>query len=402
MKTTRQTALQIAAIIFVILALGGIFSWKTAQNYARHGHVDTNFFFFWLSGRMVLNGENPYDATQWLAGQDAYGATWRPNQIFPYPLPLAIFTVPLGFFTIDQAFILWEFISQIILALTVFALLQHWRERAPRLLFLPLIIFLLFFGPVYLTLELGSIGPLALGAILATILLLEKQKSLLAGILLSLTILKPPQGLTILALAGVWFLARRDWKAILGAGIGGIVLLLMGLFLDPLWLFKFRDAGQAVLDRTMGIHSNIYSFAYLACRQNTSCMWGLGTIGTILILGLGSIYLWRNSSKLSNWQAFNLIIPLGFMSTIYLWSYDQLPYVIPITWIAGTLIEKTKSFVYAFLFLIIVDLISFAALTTLAITGKDLLSLSTTLLVIGMCLWLTRWKGRAPKKVTGN
>jgi hypothetical protein len=349
---------------------------------------------------MVLNGENPYDANQWLAGHDGADATWRPNQIFPYPLPLAIFTVPLGFFTIGQAFILWELVSQIILALTVFTLLQHWRERAPRLLFLPLIIFLLFFGPVYLTLEIGSIGPLALGALLAAILLLEKQKYLVAGMLISLIILKPPQGLTILALAGVWFLARRDWRAILGTGIGGVTLLLMGLFLDPLWLFKFRDAGQAVLDRTMGIHSNIYSFAYLACNQNTACMWGLGTLGTILILGIGSLYLWRNSSTLSNWQAFNLIIPLGFMSTIYLWSYDQLPYVIPVTWIAGTLIEKTRSFVFAFLFLIVVDLLSFAALTALALTGKDLWSLSTTLLLIGMCLWLTHWKGRAPKKET--
>jgi hypothetical protein len=86
-----------------------------------------------------------------------------------------------------------------------------------------------FFGPMYLTLHAGSVGAIALLALLAAILLLEKDKSLLAGIMLSLTMLKPPQGVPILFLAGIWFLARRDWKAIYGVAIGGIALLLIGM-----------------------------------------------------------------------------------------------------------------------------------------------------------------------------
>jgi len=83
-------------------------------------------------------------------------------------------------------------------------------------------------------------------------------------------------GLTLLILAGIWFLARRDWKAILGVFLGGIVLLIAGMIRDPLWVIKFRSASAVVLDRTMGIDSNIYSFAYLACNQNVTCMWITG------------------------------------------------------------------------------------------------------------------------------
>ncbi|MCL5611031.1 MAG: DUF2029 domain-containing protein, partial [Chloroflexi bacterium] len=291
-----------------------------------------------------------------------------------------------------QAYIVWQIVSQIIIAITIYLLLRHWQEQPQRMLFLPLMVFLLFFGPVFLTLQVGSIGPVALGAVLLCILFLERDQSFLAGSVLVLTILKPPQGVTILVLAGIWLLARRDWKAVLGMGLGGIFLLLLGIIRDPLWLVKFRGASEVVLDRTLGIQSNIYSFAYLTCNQNLSCMWIFGTLGTLLALGLGGLYLWRNRERLTAWEAFNVIIPLGFVSTIYLWSYDQLLYIIPITWIAAKLTERTKSYIPAFVFLIALDLFTLMALLVQAGTRKDLLSIATTILTLGLCLLLLHWK----------
>lgn len=393
MTPYRQSLLKLAGVLFAVILLGVLFYQRALQNYVRQDYTNSNFFFFWLSGRMMWTGQNPYDQTQWLAGHDAFGATWRPNKIFPYPLPLAFFTAPLGLLTLGQAYIAWQILSQIVIAITVCVLLQHWQEQAQRLLFLPLTIFLLFFGPVYLTLQIGSIGPLALGAILLTIVLLERGGSFWAGMALSLTILKPPQGLTILILAGLWFLARRDWKAILGVASGDVVLLLTGIARDPFWLIKFRGASQVVLDRTLGIQSNMYSFTYLACGQDLACMWVFGTAGTLLTLGLGGYYLWRHHRRFTAWEAFNLIIPLGFVSTIYLWSYDQLLYIIPIAWITGKLVEKTKTYAYAFLFLIVLDVLAFIALVVEADTRKDLLSIVTTMLTLGMSLWLLTGKG---------
>ena len=111
-------------------------------------------------------------------------------------------------------------------------------------------------------------------------------------------------------------------------------------------------------------------------------------------LGLGGRYLGQVRPQgnvqvqVTGWQALDIIIPVAFVSTIYLWSYDQLPYIIPIVWITGTLVKNSKSYIYAFLFLITLDLFSLYALLQHAEISKDLWSLGNTLIVLGMVLWL--------------
>jgi hypothetical protein len=335
---------------------------------------------------MLIEGENPYDETQYLAGHETYGIKWQPNKIFPYPLPLAIFCIPLGSLSLPTAYITWQVITLLIIAWTIFILLGHWQEAAHRRLLVPIFAAMFFFGPVYLTLHTGSVGALALLAIVGAILLFENDKSILAGILLSLTMLKPPQGVTILLLAGIWFLARRNWKAIFGVTIGGIALLAVGMIQDPLWLVKFRGASEAVMDRTQGVHSNVWAFSHLACGGVSPCWLILGGASSLVLLGLGGFFLWRNQSKLTAWEAFNIILPIAFVSTIYLWAYDQLPYLIPIIWIIGTLVKRRKNYLNAFIFLIALVLVSFFALVQQAETSKDLWSLGTTILVLGAVL----------------
>ncbi len=384
MKNSIQ---KIAGIIITLSLIGGMIFLRTQMS-KTFDYQNSNFAFFWLSGRMILEGENPYNETQYLAGHDTYGIKWRPNNIFPYPLPLALIFIPFGLISLANAYILWQIVSLVSIALIIFTLLNHWKESAQRRLLIPIFAFMFFFGPLYLTLFTGSIGAIAALVILGAILLFEKDKSLLAGIVLSLTILKPPQGLPILLLAGIWFLAQRDWKAILGVTIGGISLLLIGMIQDPLWAIKFLGASQAVMDRTQGVHSNVWAFSYLACGGASPCSTLLGGTLGLVLLGLGGFFLWRNQAKVTAWEAFNIIIPIAFVSTIYLWAYDQLTYIIPIVWIVGTLVERTKSYIHAFLFLIVLDVFSFYALVQQASTDKDLWSFGTTVIVLGMVLGL--------------
>jgi hypothetical protein len=389
MKTKRTLFLQILWWLLVVAVLGAMFYQRAAQNSGDSAQSPGNFFTFWLPGHMVLNGQSPYDQTQYLAGHDEFNVTWRPNQIFPYPLPLSLLMVPLGMLPLATAFFVWQIVSQVIIGVTVYLLLGRGAPNTQKSMFLPLMIFLLFFGPVYLTLQLGTIGALALAIMAGALFLFQNEKSLAAGALLSLTILKPPQGLTILLLVGIWSLARKDWKAILGMALGGLGLLLVGMVQDPLWVVKFGSAGQAVMDRTLGIQSNVWSFAYLLCNGRSPCSPLLGGLAALTILGLGGLFLWRNQARLSAWEAFNVIIPLGFVSTIYLWEYDQLLYIIPIVWITCAILESWKSYLRAFLFLSAVELMAFAALLAQAYSNKkDLLSLGTTVIVLGMVLWL--------------
>ncbi|MCX6059372.1 MAG: glycosyltransferase family 87 protein [Chloroflexi bacterium] len=386
----KDTLKKILEILVPLIFLGGMIFVRTQLSFANFDYKNSNFSFFWLAGRMLLDGENPYDQAQYLAGHATYKIEWQPNKIFPYPLPLAIFCVPLGFLSIEHAYILWTVVTLVIIAITIFILLRKWESAAHHRLLIPIFAFTIFFGPLYLTLRTGAIGAFTLLIILSAILLLEKEKKLPAGIILSLTMLKPPQGLTILILAAVWFLARRDWKAIFGMAIGGVLLIMIGLIQDPLWIDKFRGASAAVMDRTQGIQSNVWAFAYLICKGAAPCSTLLGGTLALILLGLGGFFLWQQAArvKVTAWEAFNVILPIAFVSTIYLWAYDQLVYIIPIVWIVGTLVERTKSYVYAFLFLITLDLFSLYALSQHASTSKDLWSLGTTIIVLGMVMGL--------------
>jgi hypothetical protein len=391
-KRNRLILSKAAGIAVAVILLAVLFYWRARQNLLHHDYINSNFFSYWLSGRMVWTGEDPYDTNQWLSNFNKYGAAYQPSKTFQYPLPIMYLMAPLGLLPAGEAYFALQIITQVTIAVVAYVLSQKWEERSRKILLLPLIVFMLFFGPVYLTLQLGSISVLALLWIFLSAILFEKGKPLLAGLFLSLTLLKPPQGFPLIALAGIWLLAKRDWKAIAGIFLGGLALLAVWLIRDPHSLAVFSGSSSTLLSETLGFQSNAFSFAYLACNQNSACMWIAGSGGALLGLGLGAFYLWKKRDQLTAWTAFNIIIPMGFVSTLYLWSYDQLPYVMPIVWIAGRLIERTRSYLYVFLFLAALDAFSIVSLLAQAYTKKDLLSVINTALILGLSLWLMQWK----------
>ncbi len=382
----RQAVLRFLGALLALALLGAMFHWRAAQNYALKnsgGEHRSNFFTFWLAGRMLLRGEDPYNEAQYLAGHDEFNVKWKPNKIFPYPLPLALLMIPLGTLPLGEAYFALQYFTQISVALVVYLLLRRWRSPAHERLLAPLMAFFLFFSPLLLTLQVGSIGALALLILFGAQILLERGKSRAAGIALALLMLKPPQGAAILLPASVWLLARKDRKALEGIALGGIGLLLVGMTQKPQWVLEFIQAGQAVMNRTQGVQSNVWSYAYLACGGAQPCAGLLGGFAAALLLGLTSLFLWRNSARLAVWEAFNFIIPVAFVSTLYLWVYDQILYVIPIVWIVGSMVERFKNYVYAFLFIALLWLFSFGAMVYQGYAAKDTLNVGATLLTLG-------------------
>jgi hypothetical protein len=343
-----------------------------------------------LAGRMVADGGDPYDSAQWLAAHNHYVVSWRPDRIFTYPLPLAYFMAPIGSLPLPQAYFAWQMLSQALIAVSLWWLLSRTRERRHQMLFAPLMAFLLFFGPVYLTLQIGALGAFMLTALVLAIYSWEHDAEALGGLALSLTLLKPPQGATILLLAGVWLIAGRKWRALCGVLAGGLILFLVGRLGDPLWVLKFLDTGQVVLDRNLGLQSNALGFADIACQGQWACTFVLGGAASVLILFMSGRYLWNNRGTIGNWEAFNIILPAAFVSTLYLWSYDQLTYIIPIVWIALTLLDRWKSYAPPIAYTLLLVTTSLVALAVQANTGSDLLSIATSLLVLGAVVLLRR------------
>jgi Glycosyltransferase family 87 len=355
------------------------------------GHIDyknSNFFVFWLAGHMVDSGQNPYDASQWAAGHDAFGVTWRPNETFLYPLPLAFFLAPLGRLPLPEAYVVWQILAEAVIVFVVWRLLRIARDERYQRLFFPLAVLMLFLGPTYLTVQVGAMGALTLGAIMAAIIAWDAGFPFLAGLLLSLTVLKPSQGAAILVLAAFWLLARRDWKGIAGMAFGAAAIFAFGLVIDPRWIVEFRSSSATLLAETLGRQSNALSFAYLLCGSGAACTWILGGILCGAILLAGGVVLWRTRPAFKPWEAFNIILPLAFLASIYTWSYDQVLYVIPVVWIAVGLVERTGSYLATFVFMPLLVAVSVVLLYQQAVLNTDTASILTTLVVLGGCALL--------------
>lgn len=382
MNTGSSKFFKILSISVSLILLVSMFHWRAYQNFKKENAYTSNIFVFWLSGKLILDGDSPYNAEDWANGHKKYGTIAPKEPTFLYPLPVAVFLTPLGLLSLGQAYYVWQFISQIIIGWVVYSLLSQWKSTAHSRLLIPILLFLLYFGPIYLTLKIGSIGPLSLLLFFGALNFLDKKNLFLAGLLLSCTMIKPPQGVMILSMVGIVFILMKQWKFIYGMILGGILLLILGMVIDPNWVSTFLQSSQAAFDRRLGVQSNVWSFSYLACNGNSTCYSMLGAIGMLILLAITIYYLWRNYSKISNWEMLNLIIPISFVATLYLWAYDQILYVLPIVWIIGTFVEKRKNYILPIIFLIILDLYSLFALVQQATTSHDLWSLGTTILVL--------------------
>lgn len=382
MKTETSKTFKALGIVITLILLASMFHWRAYQNFTKENYYTSNIFVFWLSGKLILEGQSPYNVDDWANGHEKYGTVNPKEPTFLYPLPVAVILTPLGLLSLGQAYYVWQLISQIIIGLVVYALLSQWKSTAHSRLLIPIFLFLLYFGPVYLTLKIGSIGPLSLLFVFSALYFLDKKNLFLAGLILSFTMIKPPQGAMILLMLGTIFILTKQWKFIYGMILGGVLLLILGMLVDPNWVFTFLGSSQAAFDRRLGVQSNVWSFSYLVCNENSNCYSILGATGMLILLGITIYYLWRDDTKITNWEKLNIIIPISFVATLYLWAYDQILYVLPIIWIIGTFVEKSKSYILPIIFLIILDLYSLYALVQQAATSHDLWSLGTTILVL--------------------
>lgn len=386
----------ILGAIGAALFLAAAFGYNSWQNASHQDYRNSNFAKFWIAGHMLLVGENPYNPSEWYDEHVRLGSSWIPDTIFLYPLPQAFFVVPLALLPPRNAFILWGVVSQVILAVACYVLLGRDRSPEQRRLFVPVVVILLFFGPIYLSLQIGSLGAFSLGVVLASLLLIERRMPLVAGLMLALLLLKPAQGIPMVALISLWQLFRREFQLIVGTFAGGILLVLAGLFYDPRWLEEFVNYSAVVSSRTLGAQPTLWSLAYLACGATRPCSVLVGCLAFLALLGLAGWLLWRHRRSLTAWEAFNIAILVSSAAAPYLFAYDQIYFLFPIVWICCRLVALTKSYAWVFLWLLFLDLWSLALLSTQARTGVDTWSITTAAVVLGVFLWLLERERRAP------
>jgi hypothetical protein len=348
-------------IVLVFLLVIPVYSLIAINNEHNVDYVNNGFFTFWLAGHMQWTGEQPYSTTDWVNGHHTNGATWIPNKIFPYPLPLAILTAPLGLLPINQAYIVWDTLAQALIAICILWLATHWDGLNRQLYVIFVLVAAILNGNVFLGLMTGTIAVLFLVFLTLGLYFLETRQFFLAGFMLAGLALKPPL-LTVVAMLGIWLVFQRNWKTLLGLVLGGIGLLIIGLIQDINWLVKFNNASSNLLNMRLGNQPTIFSYTRLACSGNLNCALGLYGLIALALVGLYAWLMWKKHEELNPLMAFSAAISIGVLLPPYLWSYDYVLLIIPICYISFDLIYRWESYLQATLFLLLLDIISIVGL----------------------------------------
>lgn len=368
----------LVAIIGLVLAF--LISRAIVNTYENPANSD--FFTFWLAGRLVSRGMDPYSVFDWVSGHHVYGSTWFPNLAYVYPLPLSILFIPLGAINFEFAFTVWVAITIILLGVTLILLLNYFEEEYQHFI-LPLIAGLVLFRPITSLIRNGQISAVLLLIFIIAGILWDQKKWFLGGMIIALSLMKPNLGLIVVALCAWHLLLQHRYSALLGIGVTGISLLLIGMAIDPEWLSQYYNILLIKYNQTFGYSPTIWglSFQINSFEWNTSIT--LGAILTAIVIIGYLIFIWKDKNIPSmSVIAFATLVML--LITPYLWPYDQIILLLPIVLSMSMLRKNGVSYLGTSMIFIMISIISYYLFWRSTIIRIENINVFLTLLVLAL------------------
>ena len=316
---------------FILLILIPIFLLVSLSSSNIYDARKQDFAAYWQAGYMVLSGQDIYNSSEWIAERQQRGTALHSEPTFHYPLPFAVLFSPLALFPVESAYTLWLFFGQIAIVTSILILLSFYPARTGYFeLFTIAGIFL--FRPSFSVIFNGQILSLLLIFVCVSILLFHNQDWFWGGFALSLLSLKPSIGLPILALAGLWLLAKKQWPGILGIALGCITLLLAGMLIDPNWPIEYIRVSGDSFSKYFGLHPTMWGVVDKIFIKDTKSLVA-GAVVSLTILVTEVYVLNRRGTHSAPIEAFASILPAGLLIAPYSWSYDQILLAVPLIYL---------------------------------------------------------------------
>ena len=314
--------LSLASLLVVVLA----YEIARRQDFMANG----DFFDHWLGGRLIWTSKNIYDPSVWLPEHEPLGNTINHNPVFPYPPIVAFVMAPFGLLPLSLASVSWVITSAglIFLSTRLVLSLAGMHERLAYLL--PATAGVYLFRPVMVTLRNGQLGAVFLICAVLAFWFLTQRRWIAGGVALSLLVMRPPLGLPIIGMIGIWLFLKKRWEALGSIAISLAALALISWLRYPQWLGEWLKVGDTKLLKTFGYHPNIWGLSGLICKHDLTCTLAVGSFVMILIFLALVLLLARRTDESDGGTALALMIPAGLLVTPYVWAYDQILLVLPI------------------------------------------------------------------------
>jgi hypothetical protein len=267
----------------------------------------------WGPARLLLQGDMPYNPQALKGLASEWGVPFHLSIWFPTILGIGF---PLALLPLPQAANVWLLFS--LLAAFATAVLVH-RISGPEVSLqglLPLTLIVTLFAPLYAHLGQGQASLIVLLSLFASWVLLEQNRPAWAGLVLSVSWVKPQ--LILLAWPALVWLAIEKGRlrpALVGWLAGSLAQTISLWILEPTWASGYLSALSA---NQSWLQPNIHSLVAYWSGDEV-----LGWLVALLGLVVGAswlVYAWRRGERMI---VFSWALALTPMLSPYTWSYDQ-------------------------------------------------------------------------------
>jgi hypothetical protein len=214
--------------------------------YTSHFAAVADFYVFWVATRVALAGGNPYSqATAELIQATLFGQLQPPamDQVaFVSPFYHIFLTAPLALLPYSIASSLWlglmftSLVGGLALAMRSFAWMPKPLELAA------LVVASMFTFPAFASAMLGQTTALVFGLVTLVIWAELARRPAIAGSALAIATVKPQLIALILPAMLIWWLARRQWRALAAFAATLTTLIGASLLAFPAWPWEFLAA----------------------------------------------------------------------------------------------------------------------------------------------------------------
>jgi hypothetical protein len=302
-----------ALIVLLLLFLIPRLTERSPASYISAG----DFVQYWASGRILLQGGNPYDENQLLVLERSAGWT-ESGALVPFSPPWTLLLMlPFSMLPFGLARVSW-----FLLNLTLLIWIADWTWRTyggPAIYRWIAWLCPLLFMPSAIALNLGQTTPLVLGGIIGFLSALKRKRGGLAGASAVLSAMKPHTIPIFWLFFLLWILKRRRYDVLFGAVSVSLLVLLAVSIVHPrsfqLYFDVLRLGGGPLVWQTptWGV--------VLRLMFPGQGIW-LAFLPTVFGVALGLV-IWIRRSDAFVWEPFlPIILILSSLSSAYAWTFD--------------------------------------------------------------------------------
>ena len=319
--------LTITLLLFVVALVVAVYAFSRPQ---------VDFIEYWTAAHLLVAGKNPYSLLEMFRAQQAVGWQDRIPLMFlspPWALP---FLAPLG---LAKSYVLawlgWVAMLTGAVALSSRLLMDVYFGdlRIPEISDTPFYrcLFAFTFFPVLLCLRFTQTAPLMLLGLAGFLYFESRRRPLLAGALLSLTLIKPQLPYLIWLAVFFWSFQQRRWKTLVSAIAATALFTAVPLLFDPQVLRHYWELAT-------GPYMQAYPSGVTALLRKllggNATFWIQFVPPLIGVLWFASY--WRKHQQ--NWiwiERMPMLVTVSVLTSAYGWHFDQTLLVLPVIALAA-------------------------------------------------------------------